>query len=52
MENFSGITGKLLLKKRVVLKIVNKELTDKKRRDDHTVPVTVLTTITGYHVAG
>jgi hypothetical protein len=49
MENFFSTKSKLLFQKRVVIKIINNELTGKKRRAYHTVPTTLPTTITGFH---
>ncbi|SEN72934.1 hypothetical protein SAMN04488505_112108 [Chitinophaga rupis] len=49
MENLFRTTGKLLFEKRVVIKIINNEVTDKKRQAYHTVPTTLPTTITGFH---
>jgi hypothetical protein len=49
MENLFRTTGKLLFEKRVVIKIVNNEVTGKKRQGYHTVPTTLPTTITGFH---
>lgn len=48
MKNFIDATEKLLVKKRVVIKILNNELTDKKRKMYGTVRTTLPTTMTGF----
>jgi hypothetical protein len=52
MKNFSGISGKLLLKKRVVLKITNKDVPGKKSKYMHTVPTLPSTLPTLTNLAG
>jgi len=45
-------TGRLSLKKRIILKIVNKAVTGKNFPTCHTLPTTLPTTMTGFNVGG